>query len=104
MVMPRTRSRNRACSRPSARNCLRDAAAAPRPATAIASGTITRRSATPAAAHGRTQNGQAARSGPGHCELQLGYSGKQPVQSFYPVHDDGRQITEWRLRSRAGPA
>ncbi len=37
--MPRTRSRNRACSRASATNCRRDAAAAPIPAAAWATGT-----------------------------------------------------------------
>ena len=94
VAMPRTRSRKRACSRASARNWLREAAAAPMPATAIATGTSRpHRTSTRAPvgsasrAASATSSGAADRQGSGRQP-----AGVEAVQRLDAVHDDRGQL------------
>lgn len=106
VAMPRTRSRKRACSRAKARNWLRDAAAAPRPAAAIATGTNKPQRTSTRAPIGSASSAASATSNGAPIAREA--AGNQ--REWRPSNASMRSTTiavsspVWCVRSRAGPA
>ena len=93
VAIPRTRSRKRACSRASARNWRREAAAAPIPAAAIASGTSSPHRTSTSAAIGSASSAAKRHDQRAGNRQHRGRqpAREQPVQRLDPIdHDRGQ--------------